>query len=146
MDGFVAKYQKLGEGFSRREQIDAMVHPGRRTTPHGYQSAAAWICDILDARKLILLCSVCATKFNFRKNHYRKMFRADLTAKTSGYVSNGQCDACKQMTVNLGGGTAFIHEETYRQVCVDPSEARRRQRASIGAMPVWNFLKRTQRR
>ena len=142
----IPKHGRLGEGFSRREKAQALEHPGRRTTPHGYQSAVSWISDLLALRKLILLCSPCSVKFNFRKYHYRKMYRADPTARTSGYVTNGQCDACKQPTVNLGGGTAFVHEEIYRSICVDPSEARRKQRVAIGASSIWRFIQKTQRR
>ena len=142
----IPKYHRLGEGFSRREKAQALEHPGRRTTPHGYQSAVSWISDILALRKLLVLCSLCSIKFDYRKYHYRKFYRDDLTGKTDGCVTNGQCDACKQPTVNLGNGTAFIHEEFYGQVCIEPSEARRKRRAAIGALPIWRFIQKTQRR
>ena len=136
MEAFVAKHVKLGEGFSKREQYDALEHPGRRTTAHGYQSAVSWITDLLALRKLIILCSFCAIKFDCRKYHYRKT------------VINyqGKCDACKQHTVNLGGAVTYVHEETYHQVCVDPVEARRRRRAALGAFSPSRFIQNEKRR
>lgn len=63
------------------------------------------------------------------------MFVADHTGITDGFQANGQCDACKQHTINSGGGTAFIHESYYSQVFQDPVEARRRAR--IASRRAW---------
>ena len=142
----VPKYHRLGEGFTRREEAEAMVHPGRRTTPHGYQSAVSWISDLLALKKCIILCSFCAVKFPCHRYHYRKMFRADPTGKSSGYVTNGQCDACKQQTALLGGGVGYVYEELYDKSFMDPSAVRRKQRAMARAVPVWNFLNKQKRR
>ena len=122
----VPKYARVGEGFSRQERAASMEHPGRRTD--GSQSAAHWITSLTDLRKVILLCSFCRIKFNPRKNGYRRMYVADPTGRTDGYAHNGTCDACKQPTVNTGGGTAYVHEEMYRLVNQDPTEVRRRAR------------------
>ena len=142
----VPKYARLGEGFSRREKAQALEHPGRRTTPHGYQSAVQWITDLLALKKCIILCSFCAVKFPCHKYHFRKMYRPDISGKTSGYVMNGKCDACKQETANLGGGVGYVHEEMYALTCLDPSESKRRRRALVGVKPIWSFLNKQKRR
>ena len=103
-----------------------LEHPGRRTD--GSQTAASWIADLSALKKTIILCDVCRVKFNPRKHGYRRMFVSDPTHKSDGYSVGGKCDGCKQRTENVGGGVAFIHETLYAQVCVDPSEARRKAR------------------
>lgn len=124
-----------------RRRMQAMEHPGRRTD--GRQSAASWIVDLLDLKKLIILCSFCRVKFNPRKHHYRKLYRPDHSAKTDGFATNGRCDGCKEMTANCGGGVAFVHEETYRLICIDPVEARRAARAKARmAIPLWTQINR----
>lgn len=127
----VPKYAKLGQGFSKVEQAAALEHPGRRTD--GTQSAATWLGDLSSLKKLIILCSFCRPKFNPRKNGYRRFYVHDITGATDGHAANGRCDACKQPTVNSGGGTAFVHEATYDLVCVDPVEQRRKARMRSAA-------------
>ncbi len=127
----IPKYAKLGQGFSVREIAKADEHPGRRVD--GSQSAPSWIADLVDTRKTVLLCSFCRPHFNPRKHNYRKFYIPDHTGHTDGYQVNGMCDACKQMTVNCGGGTAFVHEEIYALTCIDPVVARRNARASAKA-------------
>jgi hypothetical protein len=124
----VPKYSKLGQGFSRAEKLQAMEHPGRRTTARGYQSPASYVCDLADSGSAILLCKWCATKFNFRRSRYRKRFVPDHSGKTDGFTVNGQCKACKQQTASMGGGLMFVTEATYNLVSIDPSEAKRRWR------------------
>jgi hypothetical protein len=127
----VPKHTKLGVGFSKEEIRDSFEHPGRRTDPRrGYQSPAGWLGDLSDARKVIILCSFCRTKFNPKRNKYRKLYVPDSSGKTDGYTANGKCDACKGQTANIGGGTIFISEETWEQVSMDPQEARRNARAA----------------
>jgi hypothetical protein len=136
----IPKYHQLGQGFSRREQAAALVHPGRRTD--GSQSAASWVADLADTRKVVLFCTYCRGKFNPRRNGYRVFFNPDARGMTSGFTANGVCDGCKQPTALLpGGGTAFIAEETYAQVCLDPSVARRRARAAAGATSAWDRVR-----
>lgn len=132
---------KLGKGFTERQKAESMVHPGRRTD--GSQSAASWVADLVDTKKTILLCSYCRPHFDPRRNHYRKFYVADPTGHTDGYATNGMCDGCKVMTVNAGGGTAFIHEEFYNQVCQDPVVARRKARAAARAMSAWRAIQRS---
>jgi len=123
----VPKYAKLGEGFTPREQARANEHPGRRT--NGSQSAASWIADLTDLKKLILLCSWCRGKFNPRRHGYRKFYVPDMSGKTDGYATNGMCDACKQNTaLTPGGGTAFIAESFSTTVTQDPADVRRKSR------------------
>lgn len=135
----VPVHGKLGEGFSRRERLRALEHPGRRSD--GVQTAATWITDLMALRKAILLCSFCRPKFNPRKHGYRKFYSPDWTGKTDGYMSNGRCDGCKQNTALLaGGGTTFISEDTYRLVCIDPLDARRVARAEARSLTAWGRI------
>ena len=130
---------KLGEGFSPREQLRALEHPGRSVD--GTQSAAHWITSLLDLRKAVMLCVYCRVKFNPRRHAYRKFYVPDLAGKTDGYVHNGACDNCKQQTALLpGGGTTFIPEEHYRLLCIDPLEARRKARAAARVMTAWGRI------
>ena len=141
----VPKYSKVGQGFSVKEKMEGWEHPGRRTD--GSQSAASWIIDELVTRKAtVILCSFCRPKFNPRRHNYRKFYVPDSTGMTDGYQTNGKCDACKQMTVNCGGGTAFVHEETYNLVCVDPIDARRQARAKARALSAWQHIQKQRRR
>lgn len=145
MEIFVPKYAKLGEGFNKQEIFEAAVHPGRRTKAKGYQSPASWVSDLTALKKLIILCSFCRVKFNPRKNGYRKYYCPDVTMVTDGYAVNGQCDGCKQRTINVGGGTAFIHESEYLKVCIDPIDARRTARARARAMNPWLYINKNRR-
>lgn len=139
-NSFVPLHGKLGQGFSTQEIAESYVHPGRRTD--GSQSAASWICDLLDLRKFLILCSFCSPHFNHRKHHYRRYYVADETGTTNGYSVNGECYACKKMTTDSGGGTGYISEETYNQVCRDPVEVRRNRRAESRSMSIWQAINR----
>ena len=137
----VPKYAKLGEGFSGREVLASYEHPGRRTD--GTQSAATWMTDLTSLRKVILLCTYCRAQFNPRRHGYRKFYTPDLAGATDGYMHNGRCDACKQETAMIpGGGTSFVPEETYRLVCLDPLDARRKARAAARALGAWGRITR----
>ena len=116
-----------------------LEHPGRRV--NGTQSAASWIMDLVSTKKTLLFCAICASKFNPRRHGYRKMYVPDYTGKTDGYMANGRCDACKQMTISTGGGRAFITEETYQLTCIDPVDARRQARLKArSAATAWSFI------
>ena len=140
MEVVVPKHAKLGEGFSKQEVLASREHPGRNASAG--QTAASWISDLVALKKFIILCDFCRTKFNNRKNHYRRFFQPDYTGKTDGYAVNGRCDACKQLTVNVGNGvgTGYIHESTYNKVCEEPSSVRRRVRAARYAKSVWQAV------
>ena len=131
----VPKYHRLGQGFTRAEKAKADEHPGRRVD--GSQSPASWIADLVDTKKLILLCTFCRHNFNPRKHNYRKFYIPDNTGRSSGYEHEGMCDACKQQTGPTG--TAFVHETTYAMSCIDPVTARRERRAIAYAMPAWRY-------
>jgi hypothetical protein len=143
----VPKHGALGQGFTRSQRFEGdWLHPGRRT--NGTQSAATWVTSLSDRRKVILLCGWCRPKFNARTNRYRPMFVPNLASAADPYVSNGLCAACKTQTaLTPGGGRAYVSEETYAQVCVEPEDARRRARqawrtgSSIGAA-VQSFIHR----
>ena len=115
-------------------------HPGRPT--NGRLTPGGWIADLTGLKKVIILCSFCRPKWNPRKHGYRKMYIPDPSGKTDGYQSNGTCDGCKQRTENCGGGTAFIHESTYHQVCEDPLEARRLARRRWKIVTGWQAERR----
>lgn len=137
----VPKYAKLGEGFSKIEKLQAMEHPGRQTNPHkGYQTPAGWLDDLGALKKCILLCDFCRIKWNPRTHHYRPMFVPDPSGATDGYKCNGKCDACKEFTERMGGGRAFVHEEEYAKLCVDPKIARRNARAAWGKKRVYDII------
>ena len=130
----VPQHARLGEGFSLQERATGLEHPGRRTD--GVQTAASWITDLTDLRKTIILCGWCRGHFNPRRHGYRRRFVADLTGKTDGYEVTGRCSACKQPTINTpGNGVAFMPEEAFAEVCIDPAVARRRARAA--AATAW---------
>jgi hypothetical protein len=137
----VPAHARLGEGFTKQEQLKALEHPGRNRNIKGYQSPASWICDQSDLKKLILLCRDCRLKFNHRKNHYREFYVRDDSGKTSGYESNGQCDGCKEQTANHGGGTAFVHESEYSKICLEPRMNKRMNRAAYYAKSAWYHLR-----
>lgn len=135
----VPKYHKLGSGFSRREQAEAMIHGGRRTD--GTQSAATWLADLADLRKLIMLCGFCAPRFNPARHRYRRWYVPDHTGTTSGYAVSGQCDGCKSRLI--GTGVSFVPEEDYRLICIDPLDARRQARQRARA--AWAIPRATRR-
>ena len=78
----VPKYSKLGEGFSRKEKLKVQEHPGRQTNPSkGYQTPAAWLDDLGQLRKLVLLCDYCRHKWNPKRYRYRPLFVPDASGK-----------------------------------------------------------------
>ena len=126
----VPKYYKVGQGFTKQEKFEATIHPGRSTKLKGYQSPASWICDLVDLNKPILLCNFCKVKFNHARSKYRKKYLMDITGKSSGWVSNGQCDGCKQNTALLGGGILYMPEQEWLKFSQDPRAARRNAQRS----------------
>ena len=133
-----SKYASLGTGFSRREIAESHVHPGRRTD--GRQTAASWLSDLTDLRKLILLCAFCQPKFNPRVHRYRVFYSPDWSGATDPYQANGVCDACKRRTFH--GGRAYVAEETYALVCMDPVAQRRQARFAALATSVGEAVRR----
>lgn len=69
--------------------------------------------DLSALRKVIVLCSFCAHKFNPKAAHYRK--------ETDFPVAVGRCDGCKVHDIRC---TLFIAEETYQQVRMTRADAR----------------------
>ena len=138
----VPAHARLGEGFSKKEILKAQEHPGRQINPsRGYQTPAAYLDDLGALKKLILLCDFCRAKWNPRTHGYRPMYIPDSSGKTDGYMSNGWCDACKEFTANVGrAGRAFVHEETYNEICVDPKIARRNARAAWGEKHIYDIV------
>ena len=137
---FIPIHGKLGEGFSKQEKLKANEHPGRNIAAG--QTAASWIMDLVSLRKPIILCNYeCRGKFRPKKHNYRVYYSPDWSGITDGFCVNGKCDACKQDTVNMGGGAMFISEETYSLNCIDPREARRRAREKwAGSDTAWSVI------
>lgn len=133
----VPKYFRLGQGFSRLEQRQAMVHGGRRAD--GTQSAATWITSLVDTRKLVIVCASCKPKFDRDRHHYRyrRFYSADPTARSDGTLVSGQCDDCRQRMI---GGAAYVAEESYALVCTEPAEARRLARWKARASLTFQTL------
>lgn len=138
----IPRHEKLGEGFSKKEILKSNIHPGRN--PNAGQTAASWIVDLMSLRKPVLLCNyVCRSKFDHKHHNYRRYFSPDRSGITDGFCVNGRCDACKQETMNMGGGVMFIPEETYHLNCIDPVKARRRARqAWRGAKTAWSMIQK----
>jgi hypothetical protein len=134
----VPKHATLGTGFSRRDIAESHVHPGRRTD--GTQTAASWLSDLTDLRKLILLCAFCQSRFNPKRHRYRTWYSPDWSGATDPYQANGVCDGCKQRTYH--GGRAYVAEETYRLVCLDPVSQRRASRWQALATSIGDAVAR----
>jgi hypothetical protein len=141
MDTFVPKHEKLGEGFSKRDKLAGQevkpLHGGKRAA-----GPAAWLSDLIELRKVVILCSFCRAKFNPRQFGYRRVFVPDATGKSDGYTVNGTCDWCKGETANLSGGTAFQPEELYKLSSIDPQEQRRNARLKAKSLGTWQFLQK----
>jgi len=142
----VPKNAKLGEGFSKKEILKAAEHPGRQTNARrGYQSASTFINHLLGLNKPVILCSFCRPKFNPKKAKYRRFYCLDSNGQ-NGYVTNGRCDDCKEDTRRTpGGGTMFIPEETYPEICLEPHVARRSMRArlSCAGQTAWQAIQQS---
>lgn len=70
------------------------IHPGRRTgKPHG-----TYVTDLAERALGIVLCTLCANKFEPRRYHYYR---------TKEFKILGRCDACKQ---HANEAQFFIHE------------------------------------
>ena len=141
METFVPRGEKLGKGFTKREQIAGTEVRPQHKAAKG-QSRANWISDLLALRRILILCSYCREKFNPRKVNYRRVFVPDQTGKSDGYTVNGYCDGCNSWTPDVGGGTAFQPEEDYLATHVDPTVARRQARASARELGTWDFINR----
>jgi hypothetical protein len=132
---FVPKHAKMGEGFSKRERLQAEESPGRYTDPklHGYQSAATWIDDRVQRRLNIMLCSFCRHKFDPKKYNYRRAYVVG-TERPDPFRFDGKCEDCKEETMRSpGGGTYFVPEEIYQHVYHEPPRTR-----AGGRWGLWN--------
>jgi len=124
---FVPINAKLGEGFSIQEIAKAGEHPGRRTKTNGYQSPATWVLELVSLRKPVILCSFCRYKFDPKYYKYRRFYVANA-AGHDPYRTDGQCEDCKDRTDRSpGGGTMFVAEEQYPEICFEPK-----------SLPGWN--------
>lgn len=135
----IPKHSKLGKGYHIRDMV--RESPGRQVNPEkGYQSPAVFLDDLVQLKQAIILCSFCVVKWNPHKNKYRARYIPDPSGVTSGYAVQGKCDACKQMTGNMGGGKVYINMDDWAKVSIDPATARRRAREvwmQGQSMKVW---------
>ncbi len=127
MEIYLPKYgvqeKKQGKPFPR-------PYGGRQTNPKlGYESPASHLDNLAAQKKCIILCSFCQAKWgNPRKKGYRPRFVPDPSGATDGFAVQGQCDACKQNTANMGGGKIYINEAEYAAISMDPNHAKQRAR------------------
>lgn len=139
----VPKYAKLGEGFSRREILKSAEHPGRQINARrGYQSASTWIDHLLQLRKPVILCGYCRVKFTPKYVRYRRFFCLNSQGE-NGYRTDGRCDDCKEDTRRTpGGGTMFISEESYPEICLEPQIGRwsLRARMRFAGQTAWQAI------
>jgi len=132
----VPKYSKLGQGFSQKEIQKSYEHPGRQTNPSkGYQTPAAWLDDLGELKKLVLLCDNCAHKWNPKRYGYRLLWMPG-----AGTRSNGWCDSCKEFALNNGGGRAWVTEESYPEICAEPPMVSRGMRWVNKAKDVFDII------
>lgn len=145
----VPRGAKLGEGFSKAEQLQSQEHPGRQTNSRrGYQSASTWVDHLIQLRKPVILCGFCRHKFDPKHARYRRFFCLDSNGQ-NGYGMKGQCDDCKELTDRTpGGGTMFISEESYPQICQEPVTQYRSMRARMkfAGQTAWGVIQQTFRR
>lgn len=97
------------KSWTKRELDKAREHTGRKHgKPHG-----SYIVDLADLRKVVLLCPICNSKFDYKRHRFRREneFR---------YVI-ANCDACKTLDTHC---SMYIAEETYSTVRSTAEERR----------------------
>lgn len=97
----VPQHGRLGEGFTKREQLVAKEAKGRPW----HRPAGGWVDDLVGRRLMVMLCPFCVGKFNPRVHHY-EVWRSHLN-------SIGRCDGCNQVSHQIRG---FIHQSTHDAV------------------------------
>ena len=91
----------LRKPHGKAEQLKYMEHPGRRPgKPHG-----SYVIDLADLRKVVVLCPLCNSKFDWKRHRFRK-------EKEFPYVVS-KCDACKTTDSYC---SMYIAEESYKKV------------------------------
>lgn len=76
-------------------------HEGRRRgKPHG-----SYVVDLADLRKVVVLCPLCNSKFDWKRHRFRK-------EKEFPYVV-AKCDACKTQDAYC---SMYVAEENYTKV------------------------------
>ena len=96
---------------ARLKRLEA--DPRRHGKPHG-----SYVIDLADLRKVVILCSACNCKFDYRRHRFRK-------EKEFPYVVS-KCDAC---LTHDSYCSMYIADETYtsvRSTAQDRRENRRR--------------------
>lgn len=92
---------RLGEGFTRKEQLTAKEAKGRPW----HRAPGGWIADAVGSRNCIILCPFHVNKFNPRKNHYEVWRQYQFAV--------GKCDDCGTTSPQ---NRVFIHQSTHDQV------------------------------
>jgi hypothetical protein len=97
------------KSWTKAERLKAYEHPGRKHgKPHG-----SFVIDLADLRKAVLLCSACASKFDYKRHRFR--------LETEFRYNLGNCDACKVFDSYC---SMYIAEETYVTVRSTADERR----------------------
>lgn len=97
----VPRGARLGEGFTRREQLTAKEAKGRPW----HRVAGGWVADLVGKRLCIILCPFHVSKFNPRHNQYEVWRRHQWAI--------GKCDECGQVSSQ---NRVFIHQSTHDAV------------------------------
>ena len=92
--------KKQGAWSGRDLAKAAEAHGRQHGKPHG-----SYVMDLADLRKVILLCPACNSKFDYKRNRFRK-------EKEFPYVI-AKCDACKTTDPYC---RLYIAEEEYSKV------------------------------
>lgn len=96
-------------------------HPGRRHgKPHG-----SYVIDLADLRKVVILCPLCNSKFDWKRHRFRK--EKEFPCVVS------KCDACKTTDSYC---SMYIADETYTKVR-STAEDRRAEAKAFWKGRIW---------
>ena len=97
------------KSWTKAELLKAQEAPGRKHgKPHG-----SHILELADLRKVVLLCPICNSKFDYKRHKFRRENEFRYVIST--------CDACKTLDTHC---SMYIAEETYSTVRSTAEERR----------------------
>ena len=95
--------------WTKAELLKAQEAPGRKHgKPHG-----SHVLELADLRKVVLLCPLCNSKFDYKRHRFRRENEFRYVTST--------CDACKTLDIHC---SMYIAEETYSHVRSTAEERR----------------------
>jgi hypothetical protein len=107
--------------FTKADLDKAQEHPSRRRgKPH-----CSYGIDLVDLRKCVILCPACNSKFDWKRQRFRK-------EKELPYVVS-KCDACKTSDSYC---SMYIADETYTKVR-STAEDRRMEARNFWKGRIW---------